>query len=290
MSIVWFNGILVEEAIPLDPADRGLALGDGLFETIAVLNGTPVYLEAHLDRLDSAALELGIVLSRKAIERGIAELLRASSADRAILRVSITRGVGARGLSAQGERPTLLITLTPWQQGTVYAPVRLATSSIRRNESSPASGVKSLSYIDNIFAAREASRAGADDALLLNTQGRVACSTIANVFLVAGESLVTPPVSEGVLPGIIRARVLALASRAGLMAAERPIAPPELLSCEAVFLTNSVRLIRPVIAIDGAARLKLGLNRIRRIFDLLITDIESSAGKLDRGNLSLVRV
>lgn len=285
MSLVWFNGGLVEEKVTIDPADRGLTLGDGLFETIAILNAKPVYLEAHLDRLDSAARELGIVFSRGAIESGIAELLRASSADCAILRITVTRGMGARALSAEGDRPALLITLAPWRRKTVYAPVRLATSSIRRNESSPASRVKSLSYIDNILAAREASRAGADDALLLNMQGRVACSTIANVFLIAGESLVTPPLSEGVLPGITRARVLALAHAAGLVAEERPIAPADLFTSEAVLLTNSIRLIRPVIAIEGQTLPKPRLDRIRTILDLLIADIESSAGRLDRGNL-----
>jgi branched-chain amino acid aminotransferase len=285
MSVVWFNGGLVEGPISVDALDRGLTLGDGLFETIAVLNGMPGYLEAHLDRLDSGALELGIVLSRRAIERGIAELLRTLSADHAILRVTITRGPGARGLSAEGDRPTLLITLAPWQRGTVYAPVRLATASIRRNQSSPASRLKSLSYVDNILAAREASKAGADDALLLNTEGRVACSTIANVFLIAGEKLITPPVSEGVLPGIIRSRVLALAPQVGLVPSERPIASAELLAGDAVFVTNSIRLVRPVIAIDGAARPEPGLDRIRTILDQLIADIESSTGKLDRGNL-----
>ncbi|MFL5259721.1 MAG: aminotransferase class IV [Hyphomicrobiales bacterium] len=281
MSLVWFNGALVEGPIPVDPADRGLTLGDGLFETIAIFNGKPVYLEAHLDRLDSGAREIGIRTSRAAVERGITELLRMSSADHAILRVTVTRGASARGLSAESDRPASLITLAPWQSGTVYTPARLATGSIRRNESSPASRLKSLSYIDNILAAREASRAGADDALLLNMQGRVACSTIANVFLIAGESLVTPPLSEGALPGITRARVLALARAAGLVADERPIAPADLFTSEAVLLTNSIRLIRPVIAIDGQTLPKPGLDRIRSIFDLLMADITGSIGALD---------
>jgi branched-chain amino acid aminotransferase len=281
MSAVWFDGALVEGRIPVDPGDRGLTLGDGLFETIAIFNGKPVYLKAHLDRLDSGARELGIRVSRREIESGIAELLRTSSFGHAILRLTVTRGVGARGLSAESDRPALLITLAPWQLGTIYAPVRLATSSIRRNQSSPASRLKSLSYIDNILAAREASKAGANDALLLNMQGRVACSTIANVFLIAGQSLITPPLSEGVLPGITRARVLALARAAGLVADERPIAPADLFSSGAVFLTNSIRLIRPVMAIDGQTLPKPGLDRIRSIFDLLMADIAGSTGTLD---------
>src|SRR6185369_16349941 len=115
----------------------------------------------------------------------------------------------------------------------------------------PASRLKTLSYIDCILAAREAARAGVDDALVLNTAGRIACSTIANVFVITGTSLLTPPISEGALPGIIRGRVLALAKAAELAADERPMSIAELMSADAVFLTNSIRLVRPVAAIEG---------------------------------------
>jgi branched-chain amino acid aminotransferase len=146
----------------------------------------------------------------------------------------------------------------PWIEGMELAPVKLITAKTRRNEHSPASRHKTLSYMDNILAAREASAAGADDALLLNTRGRIACSTICNLFLLRHGRLITPPESEGVLPGIARQHVIASAPDLGLNCEVRPIEPAELTGDTALFLTNSLRLIRPVTALDGRPYAPLG--------------------------------
>ena len=281
MANSWLDGRLVEGKIPLDPSDRGLTLGDGLFETIAVFNRNPAYLEAHLDRLANGAEQLGIEVSRAFIESGVFQLLADHGVPNGILRITITRGSGARGLASPGSHATVLITLLAWQKGTLNAAVRLATSSIRRNEHSPASRLKTLSYMDCILAAREAARAGVDDALLINTAGRIACSTIANVFVVTGPSLLTPPISEGVLPGIIRGRVLGLARAVELAADERPVSIAELMSADAVFLTNSIRLVRPVTAIDGDPAPQSATEQVRRLFAKLCDEIADQSGELD---------
>jgi branched-chain amino acid aminotransferase len=285
MANAWLDGRLITGPIPLDPFDRGLTLGDGLFETIAVFNARPAYLRAHLDRLEAGAKALAIDLSVAYIESGIAQLLAGGDPPNAILRITVTRGSGLRGLAGSGSQATLLMTLVPWQKATVNVPVRLATSAILRNQHSPSSSIKTLSYVDNVLAARDAAKAGADDALMLNTAGRIACTTIANLFAINGTKLMTPPPSEGVLPGIIRGRVLTLADSLGLSPEERPMTLADLASAAAVFLTNSIRLVRPVTEIDGYRLPETGNGRIGSVFSGLCDEIARELGTLDLSNL-----
>lgn len=249
MRLVWFNGKLIDGPLPLDPADRGLLLGDGVFETIAVVNGKALWLEEHLARLAKAAAELGIAADLVLIRKSIAALLGEAGAH--VLRVTLTRGPAARGLASGGENPSLLATLDPLPLGFLFQPVKLATSTIRRNEFAPTSRLKTLSYADAIAAVREAAASGADDALMLNTSGRAASSTIANLFLLKGSDIITPDLSQGILPGIMRHVLLDLAPSLGLDPVERAIVPEELASADAVFLSNSLRFIRPVTALDA---------------------------------------
>jgi branched-chain amino acid aminotransferase len=102
-----------------------------------------------------------------------------------------------------------------------------------------------------VLAAREAADAGATDALFLNATGMATCTTIANIFAVMERRLVTPPVADGVMPGIVRALVLEAAAEAGLAASEQSLRAQDLLEAEAVFTTNSVRFVCPVERLDG---------------------------------------
>lgn len=271
-ATVWFNGKLTAGALDLDPGDRGLLLGDGIFETIAVFAGRPVWLSDHLDRMLAGAKTLGIPAERGVIDSAVAATLAATPNRHGILRITLTRGAGVRGLAADGSAPSLLVTLSPWAKGMLFTPARLVTSTIRRNETSPASGLKTLSYIDNILAAREAAAAKCDDALFLNTKGEVAATTIANVFVLRRGRLATPPASAGVLPGIARRKLLALTK-----AEEREIAPAELSDAEAVFLTNSLRLIRPVHSLDGRS-LRHDDAALARCFEQLCASIVQETG------------
>jgi branched-chain amino acid aminotransferase len=261
MSVTWLNGAFVEGSIAIDPADRGFTLGDGVFETLAVRSGRVVWLEEHLSRMIAAARELGIAYDDEKIRKGVAAVLRRGSELQATLRITLTRGtVTPRALTGVGLQPTLAITLT---SSTTQMPssITLATTRIRRNETSPASRLKTLSYIDNIAAAREVT-ARADDALMLNTKGHVACTTIGNLFLVKGRTLVTPSLDQGILAGITRAKILNLAQHLNLEIAEREVLVPELYEADAVFRTNSLRLATPVTKVDDR---EIGLRSIEDI-------------------------
>jgi branched-chain amino acid aminotransferase len=125
------------------------------------------------------------------------------------------------------------------------------TSAIRRNLNSPASRMKTLSYMDNVLAGREAASAGADDALMLNSAGRVASSTIANIFFEKEGALITPALSEGILPGVMRAAVIRAVKQLGVQVREKQNKPADIATADGLFLTNSLRFIRPVAMLDG---------------------------------------
>lgn len=230
--------------------DRGFTLGDGVFDTALAIGGRIFARARHVDRLAAAADAIGIQIDRRRIEAAIDAALPPSPA---IIRTTLTRGSAARGLwPAQAGEPTLVVTTAPWNPALLGQPARLVTATGRRNEYSLSANLKTLGYLDHILAAREAAQAGADDALILNTRGRVACTTIANLFVLKDGRLVTPPLSEGVLPGIIRALLLEMAPALGLVAEEAPLTPADLRNADTVFATNSVRFLRRVTALDGA--------------------------------------
>ncbi|MFD1704204.1 aminotransferase class IV [Methylopila henanensis] len=248
------NGAPVDGAHAVfDLADRGLTLGDGLFETIPVFGGRPVLLARHLDRLEAAAAEIRLPVDRAFCESEALALAASADGD-CVIRLTVTRGAGARGLAIpDGGEPTVIAAASPYPKGALNAPIRLATVSVRRNPTSFAARAKTLSYLDSVLAFDAARRAGADDALMLNVSGRVACTAMANLFAAFDGTIVTPPVSEGVLPGVIRALVLEVCASLGLAAEERPLAVDDLFGADAVFATNSVRLVMPATALDGRA-------------------------------------
>ncbi|RJF89133.1 class IV aminotransferase [Oleomonas cavernae] len=251
--MIWFDGsVRHSPTLTLEAGDRGLTLGDGIFETIAVFGRVPFRLGDHLARLEDAAQVLGFPLPRATVEQAIADLVAAMTDDHAALRITVTRGPGPRGLAPPAEpRPTVFATLAPWSPSMAFQPIRLVTSTIRRNETSPLSRIKSLAYLDNVLAFQQAKAAGAGDALILNTAGNVASTAMANLFVIQGEELVTPPVSDGVRPGVMRQLLLGVVS--GFRPAERAVEPAGLGEANAVFATNSLRLLCPVTALDGRA-------------------------------------
>lgn len=252
---VWLDGkILIGEAagnatIALD--NRGLLLGDGLFETLPILKGKPIWWPEHRTRLLNSADFLGIALDADLLDAIVTNLSQTNRETNTILRLTVTRAQGGRGLLPAEPSPGIAFaSLAPYPDAMAFDKVRLITSSIRKNEGSPTASLKSLTYLDHILAAKEASDAGADDALMLNNQGKVACATIGNVFALFGTRLITPPRQDGLLPGILRGQLLAHAAEFGLEARERSLSLADMKKADGVFLTNSLRIVRRVTGLD----------------------------------------
>ncbi|WP_237151665.1 aminotransferase class IV [Oryzibacter oryziterrae] len=251
--MILVNGTFHEASkAEFDYSDRGFTLADGLFETIPVLAGDIFMRDAHIDRLEQGLSVLGFSVVRSRIEADLAAMAARALDGYGVLRLTVTRGSGARGLMPPvGPKPTIVVSLAPFNPALVMEPTTLAVSTIRRNEFSPLSRLKSLNYLDNILALREAGEHGARDCLILNTRGHVACSSVGNVFMVSGDRLVTPPIEDGVLAGITRLLVLRYAGEMNLKAEEASLTVDDLKRADAVFLTNSVRLVQPVHRLES---------------------------------------
>ncbi|WP_026608557.1 aminotransferase class IV [Methylocapsa acidiphila] len=257
MTRVWLDGRLVapdRAHVPI--ADRGLLLGDGLFETMRVHKGRAFDLDGHLARLESGLRILGFAraVDLARLRADVTNYLAAEGASEAALRLTLTRGAGPRGLAPPEEpRPTIVMTLSPLPLAR-ETPVSLwIATSTRRNELSPVSRAKALPYLDNLIALQEARAHGAEDALMLNTRDLVACASVANVFIVRDGRLETPPISDGALPGRMRALLLDLAGEAGLTPMEGSLCPDALAGADHMLLTNSIRGVVEAGSCNGAA-------------------------------------
>ena len=255
--ILFLNGaFLPEEQAMIAASDRGFLLGDGVFETLRVRNGLPFQWAEHLGRLERGAALLRLALARSLdqLRTDTAELIRRNRFRDGALRITLTRGPGPRGYSITGAGPpTLMMALhpAPAPGSTPPSGERLVTSSFRMAAGDPLAAVKTTSKALWIVARAEAEERGADEALLLNTDGCLAEATAANLFWIERGAVVTPPVSAGLLPGITRDLVLEMARAFGLSAEERNAPPRALLEAEGVFLTLSTRGIVPVSSLDG---------------------------------------
>jgi branched-chain amino acid aminotransferase len=255
--MVFLNGKFLPEAdAVVSVSDRGFLLGDGLFETMRVANGKTFRFAQHLERLMRGAdfLKIKPPFTPKELEKFAVQLIAQNQTPEAILRVTLTRGTGARGYSPKNAgTPTLAMTLHPLPPQNADEPLQwsLVTSSYRIPASDALSSFKTTSKILNILARDEAEGKSADEALLLNTNGEVAETAGGNLFWVFQDKICTVPTGRGVLPGITRAVVLEICQSLGLETNKRVIKLEHLRNAEGLFVTNSALGIVPVAAFDG---------------------------------------
>jgi branched-chain amino acid aminotransferase len=249
----WVNG---EYRQLYDPVitilDRGFTLSDGLFETMFWDGYHVRHLSRHAARLQQSAEALGLPKPPSAdeIEHIAHELLDRDEllGRTAALRLTWSAGPGERGLPRPDSMSPSFVLAT-----VAYDPPRnpmdVIVSSIRRNETSPTSKYKTLSYLDNVMARREAETQSAQEALMLNTQGRLAGAAAGNVFLQIKGEIVTPPIEDGALPGVMRAALL----EAYPAIIERPISTEDMADVEAGVISNALQGARPIKSIASRA-------------------------------------
>jgi branched-chain amino acid aminotransferase len=258
-SLCWQHGRIVEAAdASISVLDHGLLYGDGVFEGIRFYRRRPFRLQAHLDRLlDSArAIDLQIPMSIADLQRAIADLIAAFAADDGYLRLVVTRGVGPLGLDPSGCRhPKVFIVASGLQLISVEnrrAGAKVIIAATRRLDADGLDPrIKSLNYLNHILARMEANHAGADEAILLNSAGRIAEGSADNVFVVKRGALRTPPVTEGALDGITRGAVIELAQTLKIPVSETPLGPYDLFTADECFLTGTGAELIPVREVDG---------------------------------------
>ena len=199
--MIWVNGEIRSGDDPIIRAqDRGLLIGDGLFETVKVKAGKPVFLTEHLCRLAISARELALPIDRQEVREGVMALLRASPEVVGSVRITLTRGVGPRGLSpsrGQGQTPEIFITTapeSPYLEPKEEMGDRLLMAPHIRVSGAVTSRMKTLSYTDSLVVKGWAETKGAADAIFVNERDEVTCTTMANLFVQMEESLSHPPI------------------------------------------------------------------------------------------------
>ena len=227
--IVFLNGQFVPEPQAVVPVnDRGFMYGDGLFETMRVVGGRPFRLAQHLERLSRGAdfLKIQCPFTPKELQDLAGQLIEQNQMPDALLRVVLTRGPGERGYTPRaGGRPTVVMTVHEAPPLDQPAPWSLITSSHRILAADPLSSFKTLNKLTHVMARGEAVAQGADEALLINSNGEVAETSSGNLFWVYQDTICTVPTGRGVLPGITRAVVLEICRALGLPANKCVIKP-----------------------------------------------------------------
>ena len=261
---IWMNGRLVRgDEAALSVWDRGARAGGALFETLRTYGGAPFAWHSHLERLVLSAAELGFPVppSPETLRAAVAQVLEAEGLSDAVVRITVTRGIpggrpvrtgawveaeslpgrlwhGARARGGRGDLPQggrAILSRLPFTPGV-----------LGRH--------KTTSRLAWELAREEARAANADETLLVSPSGNVLEGSASNVFVVRADgTLVTPSLAEDVLPGVTRARVLALARMLGIEVSEAPVTLAMLGTADEVFVTNSVQEVLPLVEVAGRA-------------------------------------
>ena len=259
-TLLWFDGEVRSGHDPVVTAqDRGLLVGDGVFDTCVVVGGRPFALRRHVARLQRSAALVGLpeppadVVTAAALE--LADHLGTATGR---LRITWTAGPSTGGPGRSGATPTLLLTAEP--EAVVHPvpggpPGRARTALVVvpwvRNERSPLVGVKSTSYAENVLALEYARSRGGTEAVLANTRGELCEGSWSNVFVEAGGELLTPPLESGCLAGVTRELVLEWGVAAGVPVREATIPMDDFRAAEHAAVTSATRGIVPVDELDG---------------------------------------
>jgi branched-chain amino acid aminotransferase len=253
---IFFNGKMVAAADAVIPVtDRAVMFGDSAFETLRAYRGKPFRLLRHLERLAESCrmLRLRPPLSDDDIEQAVLDLLEVnglSGGCDSYVRITITGGPsdGPRSMERTGPQGIAVIAheIEPVADEDYERGVSLAISGIKRNGSSPLTGIKSGNFLDSLFAHQDALDRGCDDAVMVTTAGNLAEATFSNIFMVKDSVLLTPNMGCGFLPGITREAVIEVALSSGMAVREVTENHETLMASEEAFLTSSIKEIMPV--------------------------------------------
>nr|MBX2811387.1 aminotransferase class IV [Myxococcales bacterium] len=240
--------------------DRGFLYGDSVYEVLRTYDGVPFECQRHLDRLEASALRIGMPLgvTKEHIRAEMVLAHQTSGNDDSYIRVVVTRGEGPIDLyPAETLQPTVLVLAMPlrdippamYTTGAKVQVVEVVRNHIRAVDPQAKTG----NYLNSVLALREARAAGAHEAILLDTHGRVAEGASSNVFAVIDGVVFTPPVDVGLLEGITRYVVMEVCRRVGRRVLEIPLSAANLREADEVFITSSIREIVPVIQVDSTS-------------------------------------
>lgn len=249
-AVILVNGEMTSQ---LAVTDRGLAYGDGLFETMAAVGGTVRHWPRHLARLREGCVRLGLPPPEAGVLEREIETARGTET-RAIIKLILTRGSGARGYRPPADpRPTRIVSRLPWP-ALDAAPMRLGMCRTRLGRNPTLAGVKHLNRLEQVLGAAELDGLGVEEALMQDDLGQVIAGTRTNVFAIRGEAVITPDLGQCGIAGIMRGLVLEHAGACGLEVHVAPLTLTDLDTADGIFLTNAIVGLWPVAALAVAGR------------------------------------
>jgi len=250
---IFHNDSLVPiEKVRLSPGQAGLICGWGLFTTIRISRGEAFAYERHWRRLekDAALIRMPMPYTAAKVRVHLHEVIRANNVTEGSARIYlIYNQVGFWRSDEPQPQVDLIIYSAPLPE--YREPVRLGLRAHGRHAAAPLAGVKSISWLPNVWAVAEAQKEGFDEVVLLNERGEVAECTAANIFAVKGGKIFTPPLNSGCLEGVTRGILSEIAPEAGINVVQQVLRPEDLYSSDEVFISSTNRNIIGVGEIDG---------------------------------------
>ena len=254
--MISLNGELISanEAC-VSPFDLGLTVGLGVFETMAAYDGKVFAYDLHHARLLKSAEVFALpVPERSVITAAITEVIDANHYHQGRYRIRVTLTGGVNQLGGGREQGDVMVTAQAADSASGGDSAKLAWVPFVINERAATAGVKSTSYADPVLAYRHALNAGADEALMLNSQGHLAEGSMSNVFVVKDGVVQTPSLASGCLPGVTRQLVIGLCADLDLPIKECQLGAQDIDSADEIFLTSSLREIQAAVLLGPEAR------------------------------------
>jgi len=240
------------EKVRWSPGQAGLICGWGIFTTIRIAHGEAFAYERHWRRLekDSGLTRIPLPYSGAKVRVQLQEVIRANQVQEGCARIYLVwNTVG--GWKSDEKMPDVDLVITTAELPHYPHMVRLTVREQGRHAASPLAGVKTISWLNSVWASAEAQREGFDEVVLLNERGEVSECTAANIFAVKNQKVLTPPLSSGCLEGVTRAVLMEIASDAGTNVAEQTLRLEDLYSADEVFITSTNRNVIGVKEIAG---------------------------------------
>lgn len=257
--VIYLNGRYVpEKEAAVSVFDHGLLYGDGVFEGIRAYHNRVFKLKEHIDRLynSARAISLEISLSKEEMTEVVLETCRRNNVKDGYIRLVVTRGAGDLGLDPRKcSKPTVFCiaaSIQLYPEELYKKGLEMVTVATRRNLPEACNPqVKSLNYLNNIYARIEANLAGVPEAVMLNQEGYVAEATGDNIFIVKDTTLITPPPYAGILVGITRNAVMEIARNKGMKVEEKLFTRYDIYNADECFLTGTAAEVIPAVKLDG---------------------------------------
>ena len=246
--------LLPIEKVRLSPGQAGVTCGWGLFTTLRIMDGEAFAFERHWRRLekDAAIIRMAIPYAGPRVRVNLQEAIRANGVTEGCARIYLVYNqVGFWRSDEVMPQVDLIIYTAPLPE--YREPVRLTLREHGRHAASPLAGVKTISWLPNVWSVSEAQKEGFDEVVLLNERGEVAECTAANVYLVKGDKILTPPLSSGCLEGVTRGILFEIAGEAAVSVKEQVLRPEDLYAADEVFISSTNRNVIGVGEIAGHA-------------------------------------